>query len=126
MSKAATFSSSFTPLSHQKISDKESLFSTIPGTFQEKTRSKREKQDFFQSEAERVRPHYPEAFGLGERNSKDPEIAVKTSNRIRIPANGNITPTHNEPSVVTPESNINRNELWFKYPSLQRKTKRTM
>ncbi|MBW0567059.1 hypothetical protein O181_106774 [Austropuccinia psidii MF-1] len=72
------------------------------------------KQGFFQPEAERVRPHDTEAIFIRERISQEPEIVVNTSDRIRSPATRNITPTQNEHSSVTPESNINSNELWLK------------
>ncbi|MBW0471480.1 hypothetical protein O181_011195 [Austropuccinia psidii MF-1] len=68
-SKTTRFSSRFTPLRHQQIIDQKSLFFAIPGTLQEKKMLKREKQDFFQPEAERVRPHSVEAVGFSERNS---------------------------------------------------------
>ncbi|MBW0498332.1 hypothetical protein O181_038047 [Austropuccinia psidii MF-1] len=58
-------SSGFTPFRNQKISGQESPFCTIPGSFQEKTRIKEQKQYHFQPEEERVRPNYPEAVGLG-------------------------------------------------------------
>ncbi|MBW0521740.1 hypothetical protein O181_061455 [Austropuccinia psidii MF-1] len=66
-SKPSRTSSGFTPFRNQTISDQESPVFTITGTFQEKTRIKREKQDFFQLEAERVRPNDPETVRLGER-----------------------------------------------------------
>ncbi|MBW0526747.1 hypothetical protein O181_066462 [Austropuccinia psidii MF-1] len=59
-------SSGFTPFMHQQISDQDSPFFTIPGSFQEKTIIQGQKQDLFQPKAERVRPNYPEAVGLGE------------------------------------------------------------
>ncbi|MBW0576929.1 hypothetical protein O181_116644 [Austropuccinia psidii MF-1] len=91
--------------------DQESPFFKIPGTFKEKTGIKREKQDFIQQGAERVRPQNSEEVGLYERSTQEPEIAVDTSNRIISPAHRNIIPTQNGHSVVTPESNINSNEL---------------
>ncbi|MBW0537312.1 hypothetical protein O181_077027 [Austropuccinia psidii MF-1] len=78
--------SGFTPLRSQQISCQESPFFTIPGSFQEKTRIKGEKQDPFQLKAERVRPNDPEAVGLGERSTQEPEI-VKHTSTIRIPIN---------------------------------------
>ncbi|MBW0583766.1 hypothetical protein O181_123481 [Austropuccinia psidii MF-1] len=110
-SKQTIFSSSFTQFRHQKISDQESPSLTIPSTLQEKKRIKREKQDFFQQEAEKAGPHDPEAVGLGERSSQEPEIVVNNSNRIRSPASRNITPTQTKKSVATPESDISRTEL---------------
>ncbi|MBW0510464.1 hypothetical protein O181_050179 [Austropuccinia psidii MF-1] len=55
---------------HQQISGQKSQFFTIPGSFQEKTRIQREKQEFFQPYTERVRPNNPEAVGIGERIKK--------------------------------------------------------
>ncbi|MBW0536085.1 hypothetical protein O181_075800 [Austropuccinia psidii MF-1] len=72
----------------------------------------RRRQDTFQPKAERVIPNYPEAFGIGERSTQEPEIVVNTS-RIGSPNNRNITPTQNEHNVVTPESNLNSNALWL-------------
>ncbi|MBW0567276.1 hypothetical protein O181_106991 [Austropuccinia psidii MF-1] len=70
-------------------------------------------EDFFQPKAERVRPNDTKAVGLGERSTKEPEIALNTSNRIRSLSSRHITPTQREYSVVTLESNINSNELWL-------------
>ncbi|MBW0471009.1 hypothetical protein O181_010724 [Austropuccinia psidii MF-1] len=53
----------------QLSSGQESPLFTIPGSFQEKTRIQREKQDLFQPQAEKVRPNDPEAVGLGERST---------------------------------------------------------
>ncbi|MBW0567571.1 hypothetical protein O181_107286 [Austropuccinia psidii MF-1] len=99
-SKPARLHSSFISFRHQKISDKESPFFTIPGNSQEKKRIKREKHDFFQPETERVRTNDPEAVGLGERNTQEPEIAINTFNRIRSHDNSNITPTQNKHSFL--------------------------
>ncbi|MBW0570180.1 hypothetical protein O181_109895 [Austropuccinia psidii MF-1] len=57
---------------HQHISDQQSPLFIITGTFQEHTRTKGEKQAFFQPEEERVIPHYPKAFQLGERITQKP------------------------------------------------------
>ncbi|MBW0579445.1 hypothetical protein O181_119160 [Austropuccinia psidii MF-1] len=54
-SQATRLPSSSTPFRHQ-ISDQESPSFTIPGGSQETTRIQGEKQDFFQPQAERVRP----------------------------------------------------------------------
>ncbi|MBW0466876.1 hypothetical protein O181_006591 [Austropuccinia psidii MF-1] len=101
---------SFTPVRNQQISGKESQFFTIPGSFLGKTRIQGQKQDLFQPNVESVRPNNPEAVRLGERSTQEPEIVVNTS-RISSPNNRNITPTHNEHSVVTPESNLNSDAL---------------
>ncbi|MBW0477335.1 hypothetical protein O181_017050 [Austropuccinia psidii MF-1] len=102
--------SGFTPSRHQQISDQESPFFTIPGSFQENTRIQVKKQDFFQPKAEGVRNNDPEAVGLGERSTQEPEIVVNTS-RISSPNNRNATPIQNKHSVVTPESNLNSDLL---------------
>ncbi|MBW0546847.1 hypothetical protein O181_086562 [Austropuccinia psidii MF-1] len=104
--------SGFTPFRHQHISDQESPFFTIPGSFQEKTRIQGQKQDFFQPKAERVTPSDPESVLLDERSAQNPEIVVNTS-RISSPTNGNITPTQTEHNFVTPESNLNSDKLWL-------------
>ncbi|MBW0510309.1 hypothetical protein O181_050024 [Austropuccinia psidii MF-1] len=98
---------------HQHISDQESPFFKISGSFQEKIRIQGQKQDLFQPKAERVRPNDPEAVELGERSTKKPERVVDTS-RISSPTNRNITPTQIEHNVVTPESNLNCYKLWLK------------
>ncbi|MBW0491576.1 hypothetical protein O181_031291 [Austropuccinia psidii MF-1] len=120
-SRPNQLSSGFTPFRNQQVSDQESPFFTIPGSFQEKTRIKGKKQDLFQPKAERVRTDDPEAVGVGERSTQEPEIAVNTS-RINSPNNRNITPTPDEHSAVTPESNLNSNTLWlqmFQFAELQ-------
>ncbi|MBW0469837.1 hypothetical protein O181_009552 [Austropuccinia psidii MF-1] len=88
-SRPTQLSSGFTSLRYQ-----ESPFFTIPGSFQEKTGIQGQKHNIFQPKAERVRPNYPEAVGLGERSTKEPEIVVHTS-IISSNSNRNITPTHN-------------------------------
>ncbi|MBW0490435.1 hypothetical protein O181_030150 [Austropuccinia psidii MF-1] len=112
MSKPTRIPSSFTPFRKQQISYQESPFFTIPGSFQEKTRIQRGKQDFFQPQEERVRPNDPAASGIGETITQKPEIAVNTS-IISSPIERNITPTQNEENVVTPESNLNSDQLWL-------------
>ncbi|MBW0481865.1 hypothetical protein O181_021580 [Austropuccinia psidii MF-1] len=90
--------------------------------FQEKTRVKREKQDLFQPQAERVRPNDAEAVGLGERSKQRPEIFVNTS-RTSSPININIKPTQNEHNVVTPENHLNSDQLWLQMSPFAVKTK---
>ncbi|MBW0531214.1 hypothetical protein O181_070929 [Austropuccinia psidii MF-1] len=111
-SKQTQLSGGFTPFGRQQISGQELPFFTIPGSFQEKTRIQRVKQDLFQPQEERVRPHDPEAVGLGEKSTQEPEIVVNTS-RISIPARRNITTTQNEHHFVTPESNLKSDQLWL-------------
>ncbi|MBW0499251.1 hypothetical protein O181_038966 [Austropuccinia psidii MF-1] len=78
-SRPNQLSSSFTPFGNQQMSDQEAPFFTIPRSFQEKTRIQGQKQDPFQPKAERVRHNDPSAVRLGERSTKEPEIAVHTS-----------------------------------------------
>ncbi|MBW0526278.1 hypothetical protein O181_065993 [Austropuccinia psidii MF-1] len=75
-----------------------------------------------QSQAEIVRPNDPEAVGIGERSTQKPEIAVRTS-RISIPTNKNITPAQNEHNAVTPESNLNSDQLWLQMSQFAMKNK---
>ncbi|MBW0466660.1 hypothetical protein O181_006375 [Austropuccinia psidii MF-1] len=111
-SKPSILPSSFSPFRKQQIIDQESTFFTIPGSLQEKTGIQREKQDFFQPQAETVRPNDPEAVGIGERSKQEPEISVNTY-RISSPINRNINPTKNEQNVVTVESSLNSDQLWL-------------
>ncbi|MBW0509693.1 hypothetical protein O181_049408 [Austropuccinia psidii MF-1] len=122
-SRPTQLSSGFTPFRHQQISAQESPFFTIPGSFQEKKRIQGQKQNSFQPTAERVRPNDPEAFGLGERSTQEPEISVNTS-RISIPNNRNITPTQNEHNFVTPHTNLNIDELWLKMSQVSEQTQK--
>ncbi|MBW0470932.1 hypothetical protein O181_010647 [Austropuccinia psidii MF-1] len=64
-SKPPRLPSSSTPFNQKQIIDQESSFFTIPGSFQENKRIQREKQYFFQPQAERVRPNDPDASGIG-------------------------------------------------------------
>ncbi|MBW0469627.1 hypothetical protein O181_009342 [Austropuccinia psidii MF-1] len=111
-SRPNQLSSGFTPFRNQKISGQESPLFTIPGSFQAKARIQGQKQDIFQPKAERVRPNDTEAVLLGERIKQEPEIAVNNC-RISSPTNRNITPTHTEHNVATPESNLNSDKLWL-------------
>ncbi|MBW0536026.1 hypothetical protein O181_075741 [Austropuccinia psidii MF-1] len=77
----------------------------------------------FQSKAERVGTNNPEAVGLGERSTQEPEIVVNTS-RISSPNNRNITPTHNKDSIVTPDSNLESDALWLQMSQFAEQTQR--
>ncbi|MBW0544871.1 hypothetical protein O181_084586 [Austropuccinia psidii MF-1] len=55
----------------------------------------------------------PEAVGIGKRSTQEPEVDVNHS-RISSPINRNITPTHIEHNVITPESNLNSDAPWLK------------
>ncbi|MBW0507941.1 hypothetical protein O181_047656 [Austropuccinia psidii MF-1] len=106
-SRPNQLSGGFTPFRNQQISGQESPFFTIPGSFQEKTRTQGQKQDLFQPKTERVRPNDPEAVGFGERSAQEPELVVHNSGII-CPINRTITPTHIEHNVFTPECNLKR------------------
>ncbi|MBW0508656.1 hypothetical protein O181_048371 [Austropuccinia psidii MF-1] len=114
-------SSGFTPFRHQEISGQELPFFKIPGSVQEKTRIQGKKQELFQQKEERVRPNDPEAVGIVERSTQEPEINVNTS-RTRSPTNRNATPTQIEHIVVKPESNLNSDKLWLKMSQFSGKT----
>ncbi|MBW0461251.1 hypothetical protein O181_000966 [Austropuccinia psidii MF-1] len=122
-SRPTLLSSGFAPFRNQQISVQESTLFTIPGSFQEKTRIKGQKQDFFQPKAERVRTNYQKSVRLGEISTKEPEIVLNTS-RISSPNNRNITPTQNEHTVVTPESNFNSDALWLQMSQYAVQTKK--
>ncbi|MBW0545031.1 hypothetical protein O181_084746 [Austropuccinia psidii MF-1] len=84
-------SSGFKQLRNQQVRFQESPFPTIPGVFQGKTRIKGKQQDLFQPKAENVRPNDPDAVGLGERSTQEPEIVVHTST-ISSPINSKLPP----------------------------------
>ncbi|MBW0494023.1 hypothetical protein O181_033738 [Austropuccinia psidii MF-1] len=65
-------SSGFTQFRNQQISDQESPFFTIPGSFQQKTRIQGQKGDLFQPRAERVRLNDPESVVLGGISAQKP------------------------------------------------------
>ncbi|MBW0592089.1 hypothetical protein O181_131804, partial [Austropuccinia psidii MF-1] len=116
-------SSGFTPFRNKQIRGQDSPFFTIPGSFQEKTRIQGKKQDHLQPEEGRVRPNDTEAVGFGERSAKEPEVVVNNS-RISSPINRNLTPTKIEHNVVTPESNLNSDALWFQMSQFAEKTQK--
>ncbi|MBW0488949.1 hypothetical protein O181_028664 [Austropuccinia psidii MF-1] len=105
-------SSGFTPFRNHQISGQESPFFTLPGGFQEKTRTQGQEQDLFSPKSERVRPNDPETVVIGERSTQEPEVAVNHS-RISSPLNRNITPTQIEHNSVSPESNLHNDVLWL-------------
>ncbi|MBW0571856.1 hypothetical protein O181_111571 [Austropuccinia psidii MF-1] len=95
----------------------------MPGSFQQKTRIQGKKQGLFSPKAERVRPNVPETVVLGERSTKEAEVAVNNS-RISSPLNKNITPTQIEHDTVSPEGNINSNLLWLQMSQYSEQTKK--
>ncbi|MBW0462201.1 hypothetical protein O181_001916, partial [Austropuccinia psidii MF-1] len=101
----------------------ESPFFTLPGGFQEKTRTQGQEQDLFSPKAERVRPNDPETVEIGERSTQGPEVVVNHS-RISSPLNRNITPTHIEHNAVSPESNLNSDALWLQMSQYAEKTQK--
>ncbi|MBW0564536.1 hypothetical protein O181_104251 [Austropuccinia psidii MF-1] len=113
----------FTPFRNQQISGQESPFFTIPGSCQDETRIKGQKQDHLQPEEERVRPNDPEAVGFGERSAQEPELVANNS-RISSPINIIITPTQIEHNVVTPESNLNSDAVWLQMSQFAEKTQK--
>ncbi|MBW0465944.1 hypothetical protein O181_005659 [Austropuccinia psidii MF-1] len=113
----------FTPFRNQQISGQESPFFTIPGCFQEKTRIQGQKKDHLQPEEERVRPNDSEAVGFCERSAKEPEVFVN-SFRISSPINRNITTTQIGHNVVTPESNLNSDEMWLQMSQYAEQTQK--
>ncbi|MBW0549621.1 hypothetical protein O181_089336 [Austropuccinia psidii MF-1] len=122
-SRPNQLSSGFKPFRNQQIHGQESPFFTIPVILQEKTRIQGQKQDHLKPEEERVRPNDPEAVGFGERSAQEPEVAVNNS-RISSPINRNITPTHIEHNVVTPESNLKSDALWLQMSQFAEKTQK--
>ncbi|MBW0489593.1 hypothetical protein O181_029308 [Austropuccinia psidii MF-1] len=109
-SRTNQLSSGFIPSRNQQISGQESPFLKIPGSFQEKTRIQGQKHDQIQPKEGRVRPNDPEAVGIGEGSSQEPEVVGHDSS-ISTPINRNITPNQVEQNVVTPESNLNSDKL---------------
>ncbi|MBW0471181.1 hypothetical protein O181_010896 [Austropuccinia psidii MF-1] len=122
-SRPNQLSSRFTPFGNQQISDQESPFFTIPGSFHEKTRIQGQKQYHLQPEEERVKPNDPEAVGFCERSAQDPEAVVNTF-RISSPININITPTQIDHNVVAPESNLNGYSLWLQMSQYAEQTQK--
>ncbi|MBW0532912.1 hypothetical protein O181_072627 [Austropuccinia psidii MF-1] len=122
-SRPNQFSSGLTPFRNQLISGQASPFFTIPGSFQEKTRIQGKKQDHLQPEEERVRPNDPKAVGFGERSAQEPEVVVNNFG-ISSPINRNITATEIDHNVVTPERNLNIDELWLQMSQYAEKTQK--
>ncbi|MBW0481622.1 hypothetical protein O181_021337 [Austropuccinia psidii MF-1] len=122
-SRQNQLSSGFTPFRNQEISGQESPFFTLQGNFQEKTRIQGKKQDLFQPKAERVRPNDPEAVGLGERSTQEPEIVLHTA-RISSPINKKTTPTQIQHNVDTPESSLKSDSLWLQISQFAEKTQK--
>ncbi|MBW0559403.1 hypothetical protein O181_099118 [Austropuccinia psidii MF-1] len=56
-SRPNQLSSRFTPFRNQQVSGQESPFFTLPGGFQQKTRTQGQEQALFSPKAERVRPN---------------------------------------------------------------------
>ncbi|MBW0486867.1 hypothetical protein O181_026582 [Austropuccinia psidii MF-1] len=95
----------------------------LSSSFQEKTRIQGQKQDLFSPKAERVRPNDTETVGICERSKQEPEVVVNNC-KISSPLNRNITPTKIEHNAVTPESNSNSDEQWFKMSQYAEQTQK--
>ncbi|MBW0572843.1 hypothetical protein O181_112558 [Austropuccinia psidii MF-1] len=124
-SRPNQLSSGVTPFRNQQISGQESPFFTLPGGFQEKTRTQGQEQDLFSPKAERVRPNDPETVGIGERSTQEPEVVVNHS-RISSALNRNITPTQVEHNSVSPESNLNSDALWLEMSQYAEQTQKQL
>ncbi|MBW0565160.1 hypothetical protein O181_104875 [Austropuccinia psidii MF-1] len=122
-SKPNQLSSGSTPFRNQQVSGQESPFCTLPGGFQEKTRTQGQEQDPFSTNAGRVRPNDLETVGLGERSRQKPEVAVNNS-RINGPLNRNITPTQIEHNAVSPESSLKSDALWLQMSQYDEQTQK--
>ncbi|MBW0531471.1 hypothetical protein O181_071186 [Austropuccinia psidii MF-1] len=120
-SRPNKLSSGFTPFRNQQVSGQESPFFTLPGGFQEKTRTQGQEQDLFSPKAERVQPSDPETVRIGEISTKEPELVVNHS-RISSPLDRNITPTQIEHNAVSPESTLNSDSLWLQMSQYAEKT----
>ncbi|MBW0485526.1 hypothetical protein O181_025241 [Austropuccinia psidii MF-1] len=122
-SRLNQLSSGFTPFRNQQISGQESPLFTIPGSFQEKTRIQGQKQDYFQPEEERVRPHDPEGDGFGGRSAQEAEVVVNNST-FSSPINRNITRTQIDHHFVTTESNLNSYAMWLQMSQYAEQTQK--
>ncbi|MBW0579562.1 hypothetical protein O181_119277 [Austropuccinia psidii MF-1] len=122
-SRPKQLSSGFPPFRNQQVSGQESAFFTLPGSFQEKTRTKGQKQHLFSPKVERVRPIDPETVGGGEGSTKEPEV-VGNHSRISSPLNRNITPTQIEHNTVSPENNLNSDSLWLQMSQFAEQTQK--
>ncbi|MBW0536570.1 hypothetical protein O181_076285 [Austropuccinia psidii MF-1] len=74
-------------------------------------------------QAARVRPNDPEVVGIGERSSQEPEVIVNHY-RFSSPIDRNINPNQIENNVVTPESNLKSDALWFQMSQFAEKTQK--
>ncbi|MBW0558130.1 hypothetical protein O181_097845 [Austropuccinia psidii MF-1] len=124
-SRPNQLSSGFKPFIDQQIGGQGSPLFPIPGSFQEKTRIQGQKQDHLQPEEEKVRPNDPEDYGFGQESTQEPGVVVNNF-IISSPINRNITPTQIEHNVVTPESNLNSDELWLEMFQFSEKTQKQL
>ncbi|MBW0568293.1 hypothetical protein O181_108008 [Austropuccinia psidii MF-1] len=116
--KPAQLLSVFTSLRQKHIRDQDSQFFPIPGIIPERDRIIGQEKYFFQTEVKGIRPFYPEIVRPDERSTKKQQIAVNNSNRIRNPATRSITPTQMKYNVVSPESNLNSDQLLLQMSQL--------
>ncbi|MBW0576010.1 hypothetical protein O181_115725 [Austropuccinia psidii MF-1] len=114
----------FTPIRNQQISDQESTCFPIPDGIQERKRIIGKEQDFFQTEAERVRIHDLEIIGPVARSTKKQQTVVNTSNATSSPKIRNDVSTEIKHNIVIPESTISSNNLWLQYSKFAEQTQK--
>ncbi|MBW0516994.1 hypothetical protein O181_056709 [Austropuccinia psidii MF-1] len=116
--------SGFIPLWHQQTSGQESPYFPILGNIQDRERIICQEKDFFQPEAERVRPYDPEIVGPAEISTKKQQKAVNTSNEASSPKISNDISTHIGNKFVTPESTISSNTLLLQFSQFVKQTQK--
>ncbi|MBW0469917.1 hypothetical protein O181_009632 [Austropuccinia psidii MF-1] len=124
-SRPNQLSSGFKAFRNQHISGQEPPLFTIPGSFQEKTRTQGQNHDLFQPKAERFRPNYPESVRFCEISAQGPEVVVPNS-RISSTINRSIIHTQIEHNVVTPESSLNSDALWLQISQFSEQTQKQL
>ncbi|MBW0546261.1 hypothetical protein O181_085976 [Austropuccinia psidii MF-1] len=81
-------------------------------------------QDFFQTEAERVRSYDPEIVGPVARSTKKQQTVVNTSNTSISPTIRNDISTQIKHSIVIPESTMSSNTLWLQFCQFEEQTQK--
>ncbi|MBW0501874.1 hypothetical protein O181_041589 [Austropuccinia psidii MF-1] len=94
-----------------------------PRKFPGEDKDTRAKNNHLQPKEERFRPNNPEAVGLGERITQEPEVVVHNS-RISSPINRNNTLTDIEHNVFKPDSNLNIDALWLQMSQYAKHTQK--
>ncbi|MBW0483566.1 hypothetical protein O181_023281 [Austropuccinia psidii MF-1] len=92
----------------------------------EEDKDRRARNRLLSARGKIVRPNDTEGVGTSEGSTQNQKIIVNTSDRISKPTIRNDIPTHNEHSVVTPDSNINSDELWLKMSQFSEKTQQKL